>query len=230
MQDGNPEIEETVETPTEEESKEEMVPKSRLDEVQATLEAEKEAAAQQAQQYNLILAQQQQNSKSKDQAPDIFKELGIEDDEDVLTVGQHRKLINHQMQLFGSLINDLQFQVSHPDFTELCGTMDQIRAGQWAQPLKDAIMKNPALMTTITSSANPKEAAYQIAKTAVKKADKTVDTTEAEEAIKKAAEDAGKIKSTSNVKAAATLSEKGRYDEMDDEEFLKLAAKNGAIF
>ena len=213
----------------EKEGTEEMVPKSRLEDAHAKLAASEESKDLIAQQNALIIAQQQ-NASPKGEAYDIFKELGVDGDDDVLTVDQQRKLHAFQMQQVGAVIKDLQFQVAHPDFSEICGTPEQIRLGQWAQPLKDAIKRNPALMPTILSSPNPKEAAYQIAKMHLAKPGAKVEADEAAKAIEEAAKAAGKIKSASNVSAGAPLSEEGRYGDMSDEEFLEIAAKNGAIF
>ena len=74
-------------------------------------------------------------------------------------------------------------------------------------------------------------AAYEIAKLHQKNKSEGVKTTktDAKEAIDEAVANANRVKSSANTKGGEALSEKGRYEEMSDDEFAKLAATHGAM-
>jgi hypothetical protein len=121
--------------------------------------------------------------------------------------------------------------LDHPDYSQIVGTAEQIRTGQFAEPLKQAIKANPALMATIQNSADPQAAAYAIAKQQVNKTaagDTTKTTkTEAQAAIDEAVANAGAVKTSANAKGGDGLSEEGRAANMSDAEFMKAFNASG---
>jgi len=222
---GQDEAQTEVKTDSEQE-KPATVPYERFEEMVKTVEQLKEQAEVVAQQQALIRA----NPVQQQEQYDPFAAAGLAEDDDVPTVAQFRTVINDISKVFSRQLADVAFQQSHPDYAQLVGTSDEIASGQWAGPFAEAIKKNPALLADIARSANPRLAAYNIAKLQLKKPEgKTVTTEEAEAAITEAAENAKRVKSSSNAKGGAALSEAGRYKDMDDAEFLKLALSHGAI-
>jgi len=73
--------------------------------------------------------------------------------------------------------------------------------------------------------------AYQIAKLHQqnKAEGKTTTKKDAKEVIDEAIANANRVKSSANTKGGEALSEEGRYANMSDPDFLKLAASRGAV-
>jgi len=203
---------------------------------------EQEAKLKAAEQTNLLLEQQriltEANAPAAAAAPkfDIFKEAGLDvDSEDVVIpdAKQLKMILDHQQKTMNAQLSQLRFLAEHPDYPDVVGTVEQVRAGQFAEPLAEAIKANPALLPTILNSPNPQIAAYEVAKLHAKQADGgTVTTKEAKAAaaaaIDEAVKNANRTKSSSVVNAGSALSEEGRYAAMSDEEFVELARKSGA--
>jgi len=210
---------------------EETVPKARFEEVMAAKNAAEERIDLLNQQQQVIMANQQ---KTEQKPPfDPYSAVGATDDDEVLTVGQQKRIDKHRMTEIMAALSEVQFMASHPKFEEIVGTPEQIRAMQFAPPLAKAIKQNPALMQTITFSPNRREIAYQVAKLMVenKTEAKPQPKPEAEAGavIDEAIQNANTVKSSSNVAGGSgVLSEEGRLLNMSDEAFEDMARKNGA--
>lgn len=220
--------EETAEAQTAETEKEETVPKARFEEVMAERNAAEERVGFLTQQQQIINANQQ---KPAEQKPfDIYAHVGLDPDDplDIPNQSQLKKIDEYNRSRIDSRLAQVQFLSTHPDFNEIVGTDEGIRAGRFAPPLAKAIKENPALLQTIISSPNMHDTAYQIAKLKIDNPDKKVETGDAKDAIDEAVENAQKVKSSSNVAGGGVLSEAGRYESMDDEPFIELARSHGA--
>jgi len=224
--------EKTEATATTEETKPETVSKERFDEQNTKLKAAEEKNELLEQNQALLRA----NTPAAPQAEafDIYKEVGLDpDDPKDIPNQEQQKKINAYFQGIAQRQNaQIRFLIDHPDYPQLVGTAEQIRAGQFAGPLKEAIKANPTLMETIKNSADPAAAAYSIAKIQAKKTaegDTTKTTkTEAEQVINEAVENANRVKTSANTKGGEGLSEEGRVANMSDAEFIKLANACGA--
>lgn len=206
------------------ETKPEMVPKERLDDVSTKLK--------EAEEQNELLQQNQAiinaNATAAPAAPafDIYKEVGLdpEDPKDIPNQEQQKKINAYFQGITQRQNAQLRFVADHPDFPALVGTSQQIQAGQWAAPLMKAIRKNPQRMSQIVNSADPYAAAYEIAKIQAEKdasGDKTkITKTEAEAAIDEAVENANRVKTAANTKGGEGLSEEGRTANMSDADFI----------
>lgn len=232
VENENPEIPE--ETPAvQEEKKEEpqTVPKERVDELTAENASLKEANS--VLQTNVALL----NANKPQQQPaaepfDIYKHVGLDpDDPDDVPNQKQMKAINKYNQgLLQGEANQLRFQMDHPDYSKLVGTVEQIRSGQFQEPFREAL-KDPALLAMFQNSQTPQITAYVIAQLHQKNAEKGKPTTqtEAKAAIDEAVEAANRVKTSANTKGGEALSDAGRYESMSDEEFAVIAAKNGAV-
>lgn len=214
--DGDPKEEETVSM----ERFKEMVDKVESLTKQAEVTAEQAAIAK----ANPIAGQTAQVNQF-----DIFKEVGLDKDDDVPDVGQTKKIMAHYGNVFDRRIADLAFHQAHPDYTQLVGTVDEIMSGKYAEPLAAAIKKNPALKNIIANSQDSRLAAYEVAKLQKESVKSPVETKEAKDAIDEAVNIANKIKSPSNTKGGEALSEEGRIAKMSDADFLNIAHDNGAF-
>ena len=207
------------------EATEEMVPKARLEEVESKLKTAEEQGKLRDQQQALIAANQQSQQPAK--VPfDIYKHVGLEDDDDIPNVAQKKAIDKYYQDQTNRAIFDLQFMATHPDYKDIVGSPE---TGQYAEPLKEAITKNPALIPLITQSRNVRAAAYEIAKLHVKKPEEKVETVDANKAIEEAAKFAKTVKSSSNAPGGDVLSEEGRVAGLTEEAFYAMAVKNGAV-
>ena len=179
-------------------------------------------------QQQMAIARANQTQKQPAEKFDIFKEAGLDDDDDVPTVGQYKKILEHHAKVFDQRLADLSFHQAHPDFEEYVGTADEIASGKYAAPLTAAIKNNPAIARMIGESPNPRMAAYNIAKLQ-KSQTSPVKTDEAKQIIDDAKANSERIKSSSNTKGGDSLSEENRYTQMNDSDFLKIANNNGAF-
>ena len=224
MADESTEAVQATETPAA--GTEEMVSKERMDEVVAENKALKEKNELIEQNSALIQANSAAPAKQAEQF-DIFKEVGLnpDDPKDIPDQAQLKKINAYNQQQNQVILNQIQFKIDHPDYSQIVGTAAQIRTGNFAAPLKQAIKENPALMATIQNSRDPMAAAYAIGKQQEKKAaagDKTTTTkTEAEAAINEAVENAKTVKTSANAKGGDGLSEEGRTANMTDADFIK---------
>jgi len=219
-------------TEGEAEGEPETVPYERFQEVVKQVEALSQQVEGAAQQLALAKANPIPDQREATPRFDIYKEVGldVEDPEDIPNQGQLKQIFSHHAKVFDTRLAEISFLQSHSDYTEIVGTVDEIASGTYAEPLAAAIKKNPALAKDIAKSPNPRLAAYNIAKLQQKKPKgKAVTKEEAEAAISEAAENAKRIKSSSNAKGGGALSEEGRYGSMDDADFLKLAQSHGAF-
>jgi len=203
---------------------------------------EKTAEAEQLKTQNQLLQQQlaimSANVSTQRQKPtetfDIFKEVGLEGDEDIPNVKQQKQIMEYYGRTIGTQLANLQFKLDRPDFSQLVGKPEDIARGQFAKPLNEALKTNPALITQIQTSSNPQLTAYEIAKAyqtihqATKPAEKDKNKPINTDKISEAVANANRVKSSSNVKGGGGLSEEGRYVNMSDEEFIKIAEQNGA--
>ncbi len=209
----------------------ETVPYDRFKEVNDKLKASEEREQTLSQQVAVIQANMPTPGQRPQPDPfDIYKKVGLEDPEDIPTVEQSRKINAYFQSQTDAKLAEIRFLQEHPDFTELIGTEDQIRMGQYATPIREAVKNNPALISMIQNSKNPPLAAYELVKLYQKQKPGTeIDTKKAQATIDEAVANAGRIKSTSNVRGGSALSEEGRYAKMPDGDFLKLARSHGAI-
>jgi len=204
---------------------------------QLTKEVEEQKQANSLLQENMALLQAnapQPGQQPAEEKVDIYKQAGLDpnDPEDIPNQGQLKNILTHHMGQISGKINQLAFMAEHPDYSEIVGSAEQIRLGQMAEPLKEAIRKNPALIATIQASAQPQLAAYSIAKLHQKNKDqgKSTTKTEAEQVIDNAVANANRVKSASNTKGGTALTGDSRYEAMTDAEFVEIAKANGANF
>ena len=54
---------------------------------------------------------------------------------------------------------------SPADYADIVGRVEQIRTGRFAEPLREALKRWPALTRKISESDNPRIAAYEVGKT-----------------------------------------------------------------
>ena len=237
-------VEEKVEEKAADQTEEKTADEKAADEAKAQTEAPErikeltdkvkqleEQAAVSAQQAAIAKANPVQGNQPAADQFDIYKEAGLdpEDPDEVPTQAQLKKILNHHGTVFSRQLADLAFHQSHSDYTQMVGTADEIASGKYAGPLAAAIQKNPALLTMIAQSKNPRVAAYEIAKLQKSQTKTPVETDAAKEVIDEAVENANRVKSSANTKGGDALSEKGRIDNMSDKDFVKLALGNGAI-
>jgi len=206
----------------------------RIQQLTNDLKAQKEANDLLQQNLALMKANAPQQTAPQAEQFDIYKHVGLdpEDPDDTANQKQLKTIIAHIEGRYNEQISQLRFMVEHPDYSEVVGTAEQIRAGQFGEPLREAIKANPALIATIQASAQPQVAAYSIAKLYQKNKAKGQQTTktDAQEAIDEAVKNANKVKSSSNVKGGTALKGENRYQSMPDDEFVALAIQNGANF
>lgn len=222
-----PETTETETPEAEAKTEPETVPYERLKEVTAKASELEEANQMLQEQIALMRANPPQPQAEKQEQFDIYKEVGLEDPDDIPTVEQQRKINEYYQGLVGEQLADIRFFVDHPDYAELVGTAEKIAIGQFAEPLTAAIKANPALVAMIQNSQNRRLAAYEIAKLHKSKKE-PISSKDAKTAIDEAVSIANRVKSSSNVKGGGALSEQGRYESMAEEEFVKLAREHGA--
>lgn len=220
----------TAATETKEEPQ--TVPKERLDEVNAELKAQKETNAALQTNVALLRANTQQPAAKTAEVFNIYKHVGLnpDDPDDIANQKQQKEIDAYHQGIYNTQLSHIRFLVDHPDYPQLVGTDEQIRIGQFQEPFTEAL-KDPALLTMFQTSPNPQITAYVITKLHQKnKAEGTQTTTqEAKDTIAEAVKNANRVKSVSNTKGGEALSDEGRYEEMTDEEFIKLATPHGAV-
>lgn len=219
---------------TETEGQEGTEAQERIQQLTKDIQAEKDAKELLQQNIALMKANAPHPQPQQVEQFDIFKHVGLnpEDPDDVPNQKQFKDILTHHNTIIRDQINQLTFMVQHPDYSEIVGTAEQIRMGQFGEPLREAIKANPALIATIQASAQPQMAAYSIAKLYQENKAKGQQTTktDAEKTIEEAVKNANKVKSSSNAKGGTALSVENRYEAMSDAEFVALAIKNGANF
>lgn len=221
------ETEEKTEQKTEESQ---TVPKERLDEVNAEMASLKESNS--VLQQNIALLQANAPQQPTAETFDIYKHVGLdpEDPDDVPNQKQLKEINKYHQGQRDTQMEQIRFLSDHPDYPELVGTADQVQSGQFAEPIKAAIKADPSLMAMIQTSANPMLAAYKIARIYQKNTADGKKTTKAEAkaAIDEAVSNANRVKTSANTKGGEALTDEGRFESMDDAEFMKLAATHGA--
>lgn len=179
------------------------------------LEQQVQLAQQQIALYQANM--QQQAQQPPQQLPNFYD--GLEDD-DVMTVAEAKKATQAMVQQFSSAINELQFLVQHPDYHQLVGTPQQL-----GEPLKQAILKNPQIMTEIRHSPNPMLTAYNYAKMA----QAVMNNQQAQQQINPAAaaaiQAATRPGSASMVANGGAFNAANRFASMSDEEFARFEAE-----
>ncbi len=139
----------------------ESIPYERFTEVNnkvKELEQQVQMSQQQLALYQANMQNPQDQQQQQKQLPDFYE--GLEED-DVMTVAEAKKATQAMVQQFSSAINEVQFLVQHPDYNEIVGSPQKL-----GEPLKQAILKNPQIMTEIRHSPNPMLTAYNYAKMA----------------------------------------------------------------
>jgi len=217
--------------------KQETVPMGRFEEVNTKLKAAEKTTQDLIDNMAVMRANIPAVQAPAQDAFDIYKEVGLDpnDPDDMPTQKQLRAINDYFAGQFNVQLGQLRFFQENPDYPQMVGTTEQIRAGIYAEPLAEAIKANPALLTTIANSRNPQMAAYQIAKLHHQRKeagkdtkDTKVTTKEAKDVIDEAVENASRVKSSSTAKGGSALSDEGRYAAMSDDEFIKLAREQGA--
>lgn len=204
-------------------AQEQMIPKSRFDEINARMKAAEERSQQAMTQLQLLKANAQQRPEQKQESMflSVAKQLGYNDD--FLTTEQQAHvmdtILTQQMQQQQATIKQQQFLAQHPDFEKVVGKMNPV-TGQFdfAPPLMRQIQKNPSLVQTLQNHPEGGMIAYSIAandpeylnETTNAKAEKVVTTT------KKPVE---APKSISNIPGGGSLNKADAIRQMSDAEF-----------
>lgn len=207
---------------TTEQAQSEMVPKERLDEVSARLEAEQEARSNLEQQLALTAANTV--APQAQQPVDDFEAAGIkiEDRDMPLSAEETQKLTRYQAEQYKRDLAELHFKLDHPDFAQVVGTPEQIASGQYAKPLADAIKADPSIAVKIAQAANPRAAAYRIAKLFEARAEAAPEQTEEQKAaavIQEVIAASERPGSASAAPGQAGIDSASKVAKMSDEEF-----------
>lgn len=159
---------------------------------------------------HIALMQVQQPTQQKAPPPDEFSSMA---DEDVLTVGEAKKIVGQMNKQYKTNIEELRMQQRYPDYQEVV-----------TKYLPEVIKANPGLRNTLESSQDY-ELAYYLAKNsdACKGANKTVKRNADAERIVQNANRAGSL---SSVGQTSAVSEAKRYKDMSADEFQRLTNKN----
>lgn len=207
------------------------VPKERFDEVNNEVAALKEKVELMEQNSALAAANAPQQTAEQAKPFDIFEHAEVGQDDDTISVGQAKKIVEYTTKTQQAQIDDLRFHVERPDYYDVVGTPDKVKLGQFAAPLAAVFKETPTLLTTMLSSRNPKKAAYELGKAAAANqatAPKAESKDDAQKAIDEAVANAERVKSSATVRGGSPLSEEGRYMNLDNAAFVELARSHGA--
>lgn len=207
------------------------VPKDRFDEVNNEVASLKEKIELMEQNSAIAAANAPQQAGEQAKPFNIFEQAEVGEDDDMLSVGQAKKIVEYTTKTQQAQIDDLAFHVARPDYHDLVGTPDMVKQRKFAPPLAAAIKEDPTLLPTIFASQNPKMLAYSVAKAQAGKQATTpkVETKdEAQKAIDEAVANAERVKSSATVRGGSPLSEEGRYMNLDNAAFVELARSHGA--
>lgn len=187
---------------------------------------------------NEVMQQNQAVLSANVQAPEPAKQYdpweasGMDPKEpnEPATQEQHKKILGHYVGGLQEEAALTRFVADHPDFPQIVGTAQQIASGQLAEPIMKAIKADPTLYDRLKNSRTrlaSYKAAYSVAKIQSKKEVKATTKTEAQEAIDDAVDNATKVKSVSNTKGGAALSEEGPTAKLSDADFINLFNQSG---
>lgn len=189
------------------EPSEEMVPLS-------ALQAERRSR-QQYQEQNKLFQDHMALLKSNQAPPEPKQEdmVGLAD-EDVLTVGEAKKLLGAVNKNYQSSVEELRVQQKYSDYNDVV-----------TQYLPDVVAKNPSLKSTLENDPNRYELAYYLAKQSDSYREKTHETKKSTDA-KRIIENGQRAGTLSAVGSAASQSNVGNYKAMSDSDFIAMANKN----
>ena len=148
---------------------EDPTPEEKLATAEAEIEGLKQTAELQADQINLYKANVPESVPAV--APESNEFTGLADD-DVITVGDLKKIMGGQDQKYGGIVTELEFKTQHNDFDAVVETY-----------LPGLVKGRPDLTKALRSSGNPALLAYELIKSS-------------EQYVKDAAE--GKLKAATN--------------------------------
>ena len=157
------------------------------------------------------LALLQANQQKQQSTQDDLSELA---DNDVLTVGDFRKIASSFQRQQEMTIAEMKIAQQYPDYTEVV-----------RKYLPDVLKQDPDLKDFITSAPNPYKAAYYIAK----RSDSYLQdqrTTQRTPEAKKALENLQKPGNLSAIGQSTAGSAVQSYKTMSDADFMKMANKN----
>lgn len=155
-----------------------------------------------------LMQNQQQSPPPKEE--DDFEGLS---DDDVMTVGEYKKLTGKYAQQVQATLSELQMAQKYPDYQQLV-----------TKYLPDVIKQNPRLGATLRNSQDY-ELAYYLARNSESYRKDHVSTqknSDAERIIQNA-QKAGSLSSTGQV---SPINQAKRYKDMSDDEFRKVVNQN----
>ena len=160
-------------------------------------------------QDHMALMQANQNSQPKQQ-----DEFGGMSEDDVLTLGEAKKLLGKFQQQTSASMEELRVQQKYPDYSEVV-----------SKHLPDVIKGNPALKSTLESDPNRYELAYYLAKNSDSYRGATHEVKKSAEA-QRIVENGKRAGSLSSVGSTSPQSAVSSFKNMSDADFMKLANKN----
>lgn len=189
------------------EQQEEMVPVSALQ----AIRREKQQAQEQLKLMQDHMALMQANQQSRPKQEDDFGGLS---EDDVLTLGEAKKLLSKYQQQTSSSMEELRVQQKYPDYSEVV-----------SKYLPEVIKGNPALKSTLESDPNRYELAYYLAKNSDSYRGAKHEAKKSSDA-QKIVENGKRAGSLSSVGSTAPQSAVGGFKNMSDADFMKLVNKN----
>jgi hypothetical protein len=159
---------------------------------------------------HLALMQAQQTRAPQPQAKDEFNGLS---DDDVMTVGDYKKLTGKYAQQFQTSLAELRMQQKYSDYQQVV-----------TKYLPEVIKNNPGLRTTLEATQDY-ELAYYLAKNSdsYRNENKQIQRNADAERIVQNANKAGNLSSMGQV---SPISQAKRYKDMSEDEFRKVVNKN----
>lgn len=159
---------------------------------------------------HIALMQNQQQSSPPPKEKDDFEGLS---DDDVMTVGEYKKLTGKYAQQVQATLSELQMAQKYPDYQQVV-----------TKYLPDVIKQNPRLGTTLRNSQDY-ELAYYLARNSesYRKDHVSAQKNSDAERIIQNAQKAGSLSSTGQV---SPINQAKRYKDMSDEEFRKVVNQN----
>lgn len=186
-----------------------QVPLSALESERAKRQSYEEEIRLLKENYELMRAQQQTQSKVPSQKDD-YDSL---DDDDIITVKDFKKISSQMKSQFQSTVEELRMAQKHPDYQEII-----------TKYLPNVIKNNPKLRDTLQKTQDY-ELAYYIAKNSdeYRSANASTGIHEKAERILKNSQNSAGI---SSVGSSTPVNKAKSYKSMSDDEFKQLMARN----
>lgn len=204
-------------------TQEQMIPKSRFDEINERMKAAEQTSQQALTQLQLLKANasQPQTAEQKSLFKSVAKQLGYNGD--FLTTDETANvmdtILTQQQQRQQATVQQQAFLAQHPDFDKVVGKQNPL-TGQFdfAPPLMRQIQKNPGLVQTLQTHPEGGMIAYSIAvndpeyikETTNQKAQQVATTTKPANQVPK---------SISSIPGGGTLDKASHMQSMTDAEF-----------